>query len=581
MSSAPIGWDQRYKRCAHPGEPQIYPQQDIYCDAEKGGSNLKSAPKKEWEAYISFLRGSEFSVQLLASNLAPSEEIRAPERIRVERLEYSLYPFQQKILDKIGDGTLVVGLPTGLGKTYLAGAYLKRETEARPERVLFLTPSVPLGVQQVLFARKKLGISNAHFISGSMAPEKRRTLKVWNSAFAVTTPQTFYNDILSPFASAIARAKETADPVGYLSSVYRGANFAFPYSILIADECHGYIGETDGYSILISAKACGCRILALSATPQLHAPKRLGELKKVFEKVEAISLEEPEIKAQMPERLIAIVRLVADAGLLSIYRVLSDVIAAYQSKVSRIYGSAHARGYCKRHPICICLIALKIMKTRIVEDGASSIIDYGIWKTRELNSPLNDLGGMSVREAYDALLRKESNHKIAAAKRILASGSFKKAIVFVESVEAAKQLGISLQRERGMGDVAVLVGKGDMAMEEQGSALLQFRERASILICTSIGEEGLDIPSADIEIWMDPPSNPKKWIQRFGRILRQSEGKRRAKTYALITVQTHERNKLLRTKAKVEKIYGFTQSVVEEDLPRPLPKNQKTLALFY
>lgn len=542
---------------------------------------MKIAPKKDWEAYISFLRGSEFSVQLMASALSPSAAIEEPEAIRIKRLEYSLYPFQQKILEKMGDGTLVVGLPTGLGKTYLAGAYLKRETESMPARVLFLTPSVPLGVQQVLFARRKLGVGNAYFISGSISPERRRALKVWNSAFAVTTPQTFYNDVLSPFSGAIGRAKETEDPVGYLSSVYRSHKFAFPYSILIADECHGYIGETDGYSILISAKACGSKILALSATPQLHAPKRLGELKKVFEKVETVTLEDPEIKGQMPERLIAVVRLMADPRLISIYRALTNVIMAFQTKVSRIYGSAHARGYCKRHPICICLIALKIMRTRIVEDGASSIIDYGIWKTRELNSPMKELGWKSVREAYEELLRKEGNHKIAAARKILATGRFKKAIVFVESVEAAKQLGISLQRERGMGDVAVLVGKGDMAMEEQGSALLQFRERASILICTSIGEEGLDIPSADIEIWMDPPSNPKKWIQRFGRILRQSEGKKRAKTYALITMQTHEKNKLLRTKAKVEKVYGFTQSLVEEDLPEPPPKDQRTLTQFY
>lgn len=86
---------------------------------------------------------------------------------------------------------------------------------------------------------------------------------------------------------------------------------------------------------------------------------------------------------------------------------------------------------------------------------------------------------------------------------------FEEAIVFVESVKAAKQLGTILHEKYGMENVAVLVGKGSMSMEQQALALLQFKDTAKILICTSVGEEGLDVPTADIEIWMEPPSNPK------------------------------------------------------------------------
>ncbi|HPC27948.1 MAG TPA: helicase-related protein, partial [Candidatus Methanomethylicus sp.] len=199
----------------------------------------------------------------------------------------------------------------------------------------------------------------------------------------------------------------------------------------------------------------------------------------------------------------------------------------------------------------------------------------------ELKVPLRELGGRSIQEAYREVLSGGENHKIAAVKDIIACERFRKAIIFVESVEAAKQMGAVFHGQRGHEDVAVLVGKGGMSMEQQASALLQFRERASILICTSIGEEGLDVPAADIEVWVDPPSNPKKWIQRFGRILRQSEGKTVAKTYALITMQTHERNKLIGVKRKVEKVYGFTQRMVEEDVPKPLPKDQSRLSQFF
>lgn len=95
-----------------------------------------------------------YSVQLLTSSLAPSQPIQEPQTIRVEKLNYTLWPFQQRILDEISGDTLILGLPTGLGKTYLAGAYSKRESGEKLIRVLFSTPSVPLRVQQTLFAGK-------------------------------------------------------------------------------------------------------------------------------------------------------------------------------------------------------------------------------------------------------------------------------------------------------------------------------------------------------------------------------------------------------------------------------------------
>ncbi len=533
-----------------------------------------------WEGYLRFLDESPYSLQLMTTNLSPSEPIRTRGEVVIEQMGYRLWPFQERILQRMGKDTLIVGLPTGLGKTYLAGAFIAEEARTPGCRVLFLTPSVPLGVQQTLFARRMLGLKEAYFISGSIPPERRRELMVWNAAFAVTTPQTFYNDVLEGLATHIGAAKGAEDPVADLSARLRGARFQFPYSLVVADECHGYIGETDGHAILLAAKASGAKILALSATPQLHAPNRLRELKQIFDKVEAVSVEEPEIKAQMPERLIVMTRVEAPPKLLAIYRQLGEVIKSYQVKAARVYGAAHARGYCTKHGLCVCLIALKVMRSRIVEDGASSVSEYGTWRLGELKAPVRELGGMSIYEAYREVLGECQNHKIAAAMDIIACERFKKAIIFVESVEAAKQMGAILHSQRGHEDVAVLVGKGGMSMEQQASALLQFRERASILICTSIGEEGLDVPAADIEVWVDPPSNPKKWIQRFGRILRQSEGKSVAKTYALITTQTHEMNKLIGVKRKVERVYGFTQHMVEEDLPKPLPKDQSRLSQF-
>ena len=84
-----------------------------------------------------------------------------------------------------------------------------------------------------------------------------------------------------------------------------------------------------------------------------------------------------------------------------------------------------------------------------------------------------------------------------------------------------------------------------MSMDQQASALHHFKEQARVLVCTSVGEEGFDIPTADIEVWVDPPSNPRKWIQRFGRILCQPGDKKLARIYALVGMGTHERARAL------------------------------------
>ncbi|MEM0232313.1 MAG: helicase-related protein, partial [Candidatus Methanomethyliaceae archaeon] len=173
-----------------------------------------------------------------------------------------------------------------------------------------------------------------------------------------------------------------------------------------------------------------------------------------------------------------------------------------------------------------------------------------IWKLKELKD---------IYKIYKEI--SNSNHKFSSIYEILEWEKYEKAIIFIESVIAAKQLGLLLQEKYGIDNVAILVGKGEMNMNQQTSALIQFKERAKILVTTSIGEEGLDIPTADLEIWIDPPSNPKKWIQRFGRILRQTKKDKIAKIYTILTMKTHEKRKFFGVMRKVENIYKFTHEI--------------------
>jgi ERCC4-related helicase len=528
----------------------------------------------KWKEYLSFLGESKYSINTLTGSLAPGKPIDEAEKVTVNDLSYSLWPFQQKILDKMGTSNLILGLPTGLGKTFLAGAYLKRESNGGKIRVLFLVPTIPLGVQQTLFARNMLNLEGAFMVSGEISPEKRRELKVWNNPFVVSTPQTFSNDYLEPYSWQLREARESENPIPLLAKTFDG--FTFPFDIVVADECQGYIGQTDGYSILMAAKASGCKIVALSATPQLHAPERLMELEKIFDRIHVFSIEDPEIKQHVPDRTVTMIRIRTPEPLLKVYHALGSLISSMNFAIRKKYGNNHPFQVCKQHFLCKKKLALKMLRYRLVEDGASSILGYTTWNFPELRNKKEKLGGKSIYDLYREALKHTFNHKLFSALKLLRQREYEKVIMYVESVVAAKQLAAMLHKQYGMEKVAVLVGKSNMSMDHQASALLHFKEKADILVCTSIGEEGLDIPSADVEIWLDYPSNPKKWIQRFGRILRQPGDKSVAKVYALISMGTHETEKFLAVKRKTETVYGFTQRLKTATIPF-LSKNQRTL----
>lgn len=528
----------------------------------------------KWKEYLSFLDEGKYSINVLTGNLAPEKPVSSVEKVRIDNLSYSLWPFQQRILDKMGTSNLILGLPTGLGKTYLAGAYLKRESNGGRIRVLFLVPTIPLGVQQTLFARKMLNLKDACMISGEITPDKRRKLMTWNNPFVVSTPQTFANDFLESYTPQLEEARESENPIPLLTETFAG--FQFPFDVVVADECQGYIGETDGYSILLAAKASGCKIVALSATPQLHAPERLKELEKIFDRIHVFSIEDPEIKQHVPDRTIIMVKVRTPEPLLEAYHALGTLVNSINFRIRKKHGNPHVYKICKKHFLCKKNLALKMLRYRLVEDGASSVLGYATWRFPELRKKKEELNSKSIYMLYQEALKHTFNHKIFSGLRLLRQRTYRKIIIYVESVVAAKHMAAMLHKKYGMEKVAVLVGKSSMNMDQQASALLQFKEKADILVCTSIGEEGLDIPSADVEIWLDPPSNPKKWIQRFGRILRQPGDKSVARVYALISMRTYERQKFLAVKKKTEKIYKFTQKLETVTMPF-IPENQRTI----
>lgn len=79
------------------------------------------------------------------------------------------------------------------------------------------------------------------------------------------------------------------------------------------------------------------------------------------------------------------------------------------------------------------------------------------------------------------------------------------------------------------------------AKEERYEALKGFREGRFRAITTSkVLDEGIDVPEASIGVIVSGTGSSREFIQRLGRLLRKSEGKRQARLIELVSRETSE-----------------------------------------
>ena len=106
--------------------------------------------------------------------------------------------------------------------------------------------------------------------------------------------------------------------------------------------------------------------------------------------------------------------------------------------------------------------------------------------------------------------------------------------------------------------------EGDVGMkqEEQAQMLEAFRRgEFSVLVATSIAEEGLDIPEVDLVIFYEPIPSEIRYIQRRGRTGRRSSGS----VIILAAKDTIDERHLVASKRRIEKM-NQTLSTIESAL---------------
>jgi len=98
--------------------------------------------------------------------------------------------------------------------------------------------------------------------------------------------------------------------------------------------------------------------------------------------------------------------------------------------------------------------------------------------------------------------------------------------VFANYRDTVREISQILEKVENAKPVEFVGQKEGLTQKEQAQRLSDFRAGLyNTLVCTSIGEEGLDIPTMDLAVFYEPVPSAIRSIQRRGRVGRDRFGR--------------------------------------------------------
>jgi ERCC4-related helicase len=451
--------------------------------------------------------------------------------------------YQQKIAEAASQANTLVVLPTGLGKTLIALLVAKMRLEKFPNgKVVVLAPTKPLVLQHYNSFKEILSLQpkDIALLTGENPPEERSYL--WRSKFVFATPQTVRNDMRHGRVD--------------LNDVV----------LLVFDEAHRCVKD---YSYTEVAKvyketAWTPLILGLTASPG-GSREKINEITQnlFIEHVEARSEEDEDVKSyvketefegrkvKLPEeynQLLSILRDIynekvnrlMESGFVPRTRLSKKILLQAQATMAARLKSGGNKGYIyaalvTQAQAIMILHALELAETQ----GVDVLLKY-LKRMRE--KPEQGKSAIALQKDPRWIMLEDEANRVKAVEypkltelRSIVKGQFaskaqSKIIVFtqyrdtIESiVETLAKDGISAQRFVGQANKTDSEG---MDQKRQTDVLEKFTEgEFSVLVSSSIGEEGLHVPDVDLVVFYEAVPSEIRAIQRKGRTGRTMRGK--------------------------------------------------------
>ncbi len=308
--------------------------------------------------------------------------------------------------------------------------------------------------------------------------------------------------------------KKAVIAVSTPETVYSDLEFV-KVDAVVVDECHHAVGD-DAYAKVLRELKCEYR-LGLSAFIPKRRRKEVEELIGEIREWEA-----KDLRPFIAEWIGEVFETPFDSEEMKVYDEIDRRRSLTKGKDKLIYTSA-----------------LKFF----AKDGALALKESLNRKTR-LSKLLEDL--------KDTVERLRDLHKLKHLRKALeVYEGFEKAIIFVERVVVAKRLVEEIDY-----NVALVVGG------RRKDEMLENAKRAEVIVSTSAGEEGLDLPTADLLINWSNTSSPLRFIQRHGRIMRKMGRNVKFVVY-LVTPDTVDTDDLI---ASIDTAKKFVDVNVDRDV---------------
>ena len=484
--------------------------------------------------------------------------------------------YQLSALDHCLSASTLLVLPTGMGKTPIEVMALAERLKQPGGRGIMLAPTNALVNQHLSDMRALLNLPEQQEIvalTGSIPPKKRR--EIWEAAtIVIATPQVVRNDVQNGLT--------------HLSDV----------ALLIIDEAHRANGNHAMAQVgdLFAEQHPDGLVLAATASPG-HIEAEINEVceRLRIENIHvrppgdallapyATGLEVNDVVVEVPDelRLLAnplqlwLSRIVERLRRLGFYTRQGHVTAGglqeAQRRISASISKGESFGYraAKENGIAMRLNHL-----------ISSILCQGVAATRETLSRIGQGGQDEKKSARefaadprivqlkDTLAEMNEIHsKVTMVRRMvrrqLKESPDSRIIVFAnfrDTVDEISRVLTDVENavpQRFVGQ-ASRDGSSGMSQKMQLESLDTFRSgEANVLVATSVGEEGLDVPNADLVIFYEPVGSEIRTIQRRGRTGRQRAGT----VHVLIAKDTRDEGARASAKHREQRMFRSIQQV--------------------
>lgn len=515
--------------------------------------------------------------------------------IKPDTVEQRLY--QLNLAGKALEGSSLVVLPTGLGKTIIALFVIASRLQRFGGKALILSPTKPLVDQHAAFFKRVMSLPEEEILAftGSIAPAERERL--WaQGKLIVSTPQVIENDLLTKRIS--------------LEDV----------SHITFDEAHRAVGNY-AYTFIAEKyfeSAKNPHVLGITASPG-SSDEKIAEVCQALhvENVAVKTERDRDVRPYVQEKELEWLQVQLPAEMAEIRGYLEKILDDRLGIIRGLGFSAGSGKYVSKKDLLLLqkqlqgeiriggdpaiFSAMSVVAEMMKVNHAVEMVEtQGIETLRKYLEKLDaEASSSSASKAAKRLMDdlymrkalyrvKECNiehPKLELARKIvseqLKENPDSRVIVFTNYRDTAEIVAGALSEAPGVIPIR-FVGQGSrhkdkgLTQKQQAEILEKFREgEYNVLVATSVAEEGLDIPSTDMVLFYEPIPSEIRSIQRKGRTGRQQKGR----VMVLVTKGTRDEAYYWSSKNKEKKMLNSMHGL-EAVLGPKSPKKSPELSDF-